>query len=236
MGHEDIIELLSKLVALNSVNPGQVAGAGGGKEVATFVASWLEEAVLDVPTEEVADGRYNVIAIAKGRGSGRSLMLNSHMDTVVQGGMKDPFTPRIYGNRLYGRGALDTKSALAVFMLAAARALDMGLRDDVILTAVVDVEYASAGTAAIVKRWRADGAIIGEPTNLEIVIAHKGFVWLEIKTHGVAAHGSRPDLGVDAIIKMGKVLLAIDELADQLTKAKVHPLLGAGSVHASMIY
>jgi len=79
-------------------------------------------------------------------------------------------------------------------MLAAARALDMGLRDDAILTAVVDVVYASAGTAAIVKRWRADGAIIGEPTNLEIVIAPKGFVWLEIKTHGVAAHGSRPDL------------------------------------------
>jgi acetylornithine deacetylase len=99
----------------------------------------------------------------------------------------------------------------------------------------VDEEYASAGTEAVVKKWKADAAVVGEPTGLEIVTAHKGFVWFEIETHGVAAHGSRPDLGVDAIAKMGKVLVAIDETAKRLLKSRAHAILGPGSVHASLI-
>src|SRR5207244_4537243 len=100
---------------------------------------------------------------------------------------------------------------------------------------VVDEEYASIGTTSIVKRWRADAAIVTEPTELEICTAHKGFAWLEVETEGVAAHGSRPDLGVDAIVKMGKVLLGLEDLDRTLRSAPTHPLLGSGSVHASLI-
>jgi acetylornithine deacetylase len=235
MGGEELIDLLRKLVSIDSVNPGLVPGAGGEGEIARFVASWLEAQGLDVRLEEAVSGRPNVVAVARGSGGGRSLMLNAHMDTVGAGRMKDPFRPSLRGNRLFGRGALDTKGALAAFMMAAARAASSGLRGDVILAAVIDEEYASAGTEALAGRWRADAAIVGEPTGLEIVVAHKGFAWLEIETEGTAAHGSRPDLGVDAIAKMGKVLVAIDRLSERLSRSKPHPLLGTGSIHASII-
>lgn len=162
-------------------------------------------------------------------------MLNAHMDTVGVAGMESPFQPAIRDGRLFGRGAMDTKAALAAFMVALVNAREPPLRGDVILTAVVDEEYASAGTEAVVKKWKADAAIVGEPTGLQIVTAHKGFVWFEIETHGVAAHGSRPDIGVDAIAKMGKVLVAIDEKAARLSKSRPHDLLGPGSIHASLI-
>jgi acetylornithine deacetylase len=149
--------------------------------------------------------------------------------------MESPFRPAIHDGRLFGRGAMDTKAALAAFMVALVNAKELPLRGDVILTAVVDEEYASAGTEAVVKTWKADAAIVGEPTGLQIVTAHKGFVWFEIETHGVAAHGSRPDIGVDAIAKMGKVLVAIDAEAARLSKSRAHELLGPGSIHASLI-
>jgi acetylornithine deacetylase len=227
--------LLGQLVSIDSVNPDLVPGANGERDVASFVASWLREHGLEVHVEEALYGRPNVVAVAKGTGGGRSLMLNAHMDTVGVSGMKAPFQPHLRGNRMYGRGALDTKGALAAFMLATARAGDMDLRGDVILTAVIDEEYASAGTDALVKKWKANGAIVGEPTNLEIVIAHKGFAWFEFETYGEAAHGSRPDLGIDAIVKMGKVLNGIEQMADRLSRSQSHPLLGTGSVHASII-
>jgi acetylornithine deacetylase len=227
--------LLGQLVSIDSVNPDLVPGANGERDVASFVASWLRERGLEVHVEEALYGRPNVVAVAKGTGGGRSLMLNAHMDTVGVSGMKAPFQPHIRGNHMYGRGTLDTKGALAAFMMATARAADMGLHGDVILTAVIDEEYASAGTDALVKKWKADGAIVGEPTNLEIVIAHKGFAWFEFETYGEAAHGSRPDLGIDAIVKMGKVLNGIEQMAERLEKSRSHPLLGTGSVHASII-
>jgi acetylornithine deacetylase len=227
--------LLGRLVSIDSVNPDLVPGANGERDVASFVATWLREHGLEVYLEEALPGRPNVVAVARGSGGGKSLMLNAHMDTVGVSGMKAPFHPRVREHRMYGRGTLDTKGALAAFMLATARAADLKLRGDVILTAVIDEEYASAGTEAIIKKWRADGAIVGEPTNLEIVIAHKGFAWFEFETSGVAAHGSRPDLGVDAIVKMGKVLAGIEQMAAKLAGSPPHPLLGTGSVHASII-
>lgn len=103
------------------------------------------------------------------------------------------------------------------------------------MTAVADEEFASIGTASALQRWRADAAIVTEPTELDICIAHKGFAWLDIETRGVAAHGSRPDLGVDAVAKMGKVLVGLEELDRSLRANRSHPLLGSGSLHASLI-
>ncbi len=227
--------LLGGLVSIDSVNPDLVPGANGEGEIASFVAAWLEKCGLEAHLENVAGDRQNVVAVARGSGGGRSIMLNAHMDTVGVSGMNEPFNPVIKDGRMYGRGTLDTKSALAAFMVAAVRASKMGMRGDVIFTAVIDEEYGSLGTEAVARKWHADGAIVGEPTNLDIVIAHKGFAWYEVETYGTAAHGSRPDLGVDAIVRMGKVLSGLEQMADRLSRSTTHPQLGPGSVHASVI-
>lgn len=231
----ELISLLSDLVAIDSVNPDLVPGAAGEAVIAAYVADWLTCAGLDVTIDEPVPGRPNVVGIARGAGGGRSLMLNAHTDTVGVTGMTAPFTPRVEGNRLYGRGAYDMKGSLAACMLAAAQAKTMNLRGDVIITAVADEEYASIGTASIVKQWRTDAAIVTEPSHLDLCIAHRGFVWLEVETQGVAAHGSRPELGVDAIAKMGHVLVALEQLDRDLRAQPTHDLLHSGSLHASLI-
>jgi acetylornithine deacetylase len=231
----EIGELLAQLVAIDSINPDLVPGGAGEGEIARFVADWLERAGLEVEMDEPAPGRPSVIGIARGSGGGRSLMLNAHMDTVGVASMERPHKPVMKDNRLYGRGAFDMKGGLAAIMLAAAEAKRQHLRGDVILTAVSDEEYASIGTSSIVKRWHADAAIVTEPTGLDTCVAHKGFIWLEVETQGIAAHGSRPDLGIDAIVKMGKVLVGLEELDRSLRSKSSHPLLESGSLHASLI-
>lgn len=231
-------ELLRQLVTIDSVNPDLVPGGAGEGNIARFVADWLERAGLEVYWDEVAPGRPNIIGIARGTGSaggGRSLLLNAHMDTVGVTGMQRPHDPYIENNRLYGRGAYDMKGGLAAIMVAGAAAKQRRLQGDVIITAVIDEEYASIGTDSIVKQWRADAAIVTEPTGLNVCTAHKGFAWFTVETEGVAAHGSRPDLGVDAIVKMGKALVGLEELGQTLRSAPAHRLLGNGSIHASLI-
>jgi acetylornithine deacetylase len=228
-------QLLHDLVAIDSINPDLVPGAAGETAMATFIADWFRAAGLEVRVEEVRPGRPNVVGIARGTGGGRALLLNGHVDTVGVAGMTEPFRPRVAGGRLYGRGAYDMKGGVAACMVAAAEAARLNLRGDVIVTAVMDEEYAGLGTLAVTERYRADGAIVAEPTELQLVVAHKGFVWLEVETQGVAAHGSRPHLGVDAIAKMGGVLTGLEALAAELAQRPAHPLLGPPSVHASII-
>lgn len=231
----EIVELLQQLVAIDSINPDLVPGGAGEEHIARFVAEWFERVGLEVVWDEVAPGRPNVIGIARGTGNGRSLLLNAHMDTVGVAGMERPHDPYIENNRLYGRGAYDMKGGLAAIMAAGAWAKQRKLRGDVLVTAVVDEEYGSIGTESIVQQWHADAAIVTEPTELEICTAHKGFVWLDVDTFGVAAHGSLPTLGVDAIVKMGKVLVELEALAATLQSTPPHRLLGNGSIHASLI-
>ncbi|MBA2396351.1 MAG: ArgE/DapE family deacylase [Ktedonobacteraceae bacterium] len=231
----DITTLLQQLVAINSINPDLVASGAGEQEIAQFVANWLEQAGVEVTLDESVPGRPSVVGIVRGTGGGRSLLLNAHMDTVGTTGMERPHTPLVEGNRLYGRGAYDMKGGLAAIMIATAQAKKLSLRGDVILTAVADEEFTSLGTQAIVKQWHADAAIVTEPTALRLCVAHKGFVWLEITTQGKAAHGSRPDLGCDAIVKMGQVLMDLERLDHSLRAVPSHPLLGSGSLHASLI-
>ncbi|HET8912517.1 MAG TPA: ArgE/DapE family deacylase [Ktedonobacteraceae bacterium] len=233
---DELATLLQELVAINSVNPSLVPGAEGEEALARFIADWLRARGLEVYLEDtILAGRPNVVAIARGSGGGRSLLLNAHMDTVGMEGMEHPGESRIHAGKLYGRGALDTKGGLAAFMLAAVDAQRRPLRGDVILAAVADEEYASRGTEGLVSRWPADAAIVTEPTGLCLTTTHKGFVWFEIETQGFAAHGSEAEIGIDAIAKMGKVLVALDRLATQLAESQPHPLLGTGSIHASLI-
>jgi acetylornithine deacetylase len=231
----DLAELAADLIAIDSTNPDLVPGAAGEGEIARCVRDWLARAGLEATIEEVVPDRPNVVGVARGLGGGQTLLLNAHTDTVGAGGMADAFAPRIEGDRLFGRGAFDMKGSLAAIMLVGAEAVRRGWRGDVIVAAVVDEEFASVGTAALVERWRADAAIVAEPTGLELCIAHKGFVWLEVETHGTAAHGSRPDLGVDAIAAMGPVLSGVTALERRLAAGTRHPLLGTGSIHASII-
>src|SRR6266508_2958217 len=172
----DSQELLARLVEIDSVNPSLVAGGAGEAEVARFVAGWCERAGLEVEVAEVAHGRPNVIARARGRGGGRTLLLNAHTDTVGTAGMEAPLTPRVEGNRMYGRGAFDMKAGLAAAMLATVEAGGRGLAGDVVLTAVVDEEAYSIGSEAVAASIAADAAIVTEPTALELCVAHKGFV------------------------------------------------------------
>lgn len=234
----ELLTLLADLVAIDSVNPDLVPGGAGEGRLADYIADWGRANELETHVQQAGPGRPNVILIARGSGGGRSLMLNAHTDTVGVEGMVSPFTPALRDGRMYGRGAYDMKSGLAAAMLALKTARDMDLAGDVVLSAVVDEEYGSIGTEALLaewERWPADAVLIAEPTELAISIAHRGFVWLDIETFGVAAHGSRPQLGVDAIAKMGKVLVALDAQDRQMRAAPTHGLLGSGSLHASII-
>jgi acetylornithine deacetylase len=230
-------DLLADLVAIDSVNPRLVPGGAGEAEIARFVAGWFEQRDLEVELSDAEPGRPNVIARARGRGDGRTLLLYAHMDVVGVDGMTDPFRPRVEGDRLYGRGAYDMKAGLAAIMVTAARAAGAHLAGDVIVAAVCDEEFASAGAYAVAGSVTADAAIVTEPTGgeISIAIAHKGFTWHRIVVHGRAAHGSNPQEGVDAIAHMGHVLVAVDRLAGRLGESLGHPLLGPGSVHASII-
>jgi acetylornithine deacetylase len=232
---DELTDLASQLVRLDSVNPDLVPGGAGESEIARFVASWCEEAGLETRAEEVAPGRWNVVAVARGSGGGRTLVLNAHMDTVGHAGMERGLEPRVENGRLFGRGAYDMKASLAAIMLAAREAARRELAGDVILTAVADEEVASLGTAAVAASLRVDAAIVSEPTEERVAVAHRGFVWLEVETIGRAAHGSRPDLGVDAIAKMGRVLVGLEELDRSLRASPTHELLGSGSLHASLV-
>jgi len=227
--------LLEQLVAVDSVNPTLVPGGAGEAEIGRFVAGWLEQQGIEVEYEELAPSRANVVGRVRGSGAGRSLMLNAHMDTVGLGGPDAALTPRVEGNRLYGRGSYDMKGSLAAILLVAAAATELELSGDLIVTAVADEEALSIGSERIAETVKADAAIVTEPTGLEVAIAHRGFVWLELETRGRAEHGSRYDLGVDAIALMGPPLVALSELDTRLEEVEAHPLLGRASVHASLI-
>lgn len=228
-------ELTAKLISIDSTNPTLSPTAAGEQEIAAFVADWCRDRSLDVRIVD-ADGRPSVVAVARGNGGGRSLILNGHLDTVGVDGMDDPFRPRVVEGRMYGRGAGDMKASVAAMMAVVASARTMELSGDVIMTAVADEEAYSVGTTAVLDSGvTADAAVVTEPTNGDVLVAHKGFVWADVITQGRAAHGSRPEDGLDAITKMGAFLRGIEHLQAELEQRTGDPLLGSGSVHASVI-
>jgi acetylornithine deacetylase len=228
-----LVELIDALVAIDSVNPSLVAGGAGEGEAAAFVAAWAGDAGLEAQTLEATPGRPSVVVRARGTGGGGTLLLCGHLDTVTTEGMADP-GPRVDGDRFHGRGAYDMKAGVAAALVACREAAALGLRGDVVVAAVADEEHASLGVREVLGSVTADAAIVTEPTELELIVAHRGFVWAEIEVTGRAAHGSRPHLGVDAIVKAGPILTELGAL-DAALGARTHPLLGRGSVHASTV-
>ena len=232
-----IQDTLVKLVQTDSSNPTLNEANAGEAEIGRLLTEMSTDLGLMVSLYEIEPGRSNVVATLPGAGDGRSLMLNGHMDTVGTDGMDDPLSARIENGRLYGRGAQDMKGSLAA-MLGAAKALNNAgivLAGDLHLAFVVDEETLSIGTADLVTHLRTDAAIVTEPTDLHLCRAHRGFIWYEVRTTGRAAHGSRYDEGIDAILHMGRFLARLETLGQELLKRPPHPLVGPPSLHASLI-
>jgi len=232
---DPLIQLLSDLVSVNSINPSLVLGAPGEAAAGEVARAAMVRAGLDVVVTEVQPGRPNVVGVIEGRESGPSVMLCGHLDTVGVEGMADPFAPRIDGNRLYGRGAQDMKGGVAAMIGAAAMLAPSWTKGRLIVAAVMDEEYESLGAEALVRDWKADFAIVTEPTDLTLAIGHKGFAWLDVMTDGRAAHGSRPREGRDAILRMGRVLARLEALDRVLQSRPPAGVQGVASLHASII-
>jgi acetylornithine deacetylase len=237
----DVVALAQALVRIPSVNPRLEAGGAGEGPVAEQCARWLHAWGFEIALSEPAPGRFNVVGRrGGGAGRGRTLLLNGHLDTVGVAGMDDPFGGAIRDGSLHGRGACDMKGGIAA-ILAAAAGLAPALagpeaRGELVVALTADEEHASVGMEALVNRGiGADAAIVCEPTELQVMPAHKGFVWVELHFRGRAAHGSRPEAGIDAIRHAGLFLAAMDGWGRELQAAPPHALLGHGSIHAGTI-
>ena len=231
----DPVALARLLVSIPSVNSTLVAGAAGEAEIASVCASLLEGWGLTASVHEVAPGRMNVVARLPGEGP--TLLLNGHLDTVgVEGMVVEAFEAALVDGRVVGRGSCDMKGGVAALMAAVHRLSGSDHRPNVVVLLTADEEHASIGMDAFVGTGeQADLAVVCEPTSLRVMPAHKGFVWLKATFTGRAAHGSRPDQGVDAIRHAALYMAALDGYGHELRSRGAHPLLGHGSYHAGTI-
>ncbi len=232
-----INSILSEMVKINSTNPSCTSEGKGEWQLADYVGACLSDIGLDVEMFYLAPNRKNVVGCLHGAGNGPSLMLNAHMDTVGTEGMQEPFSARIADGKMYGRGTQDMKGSLAASIAAVKALVESGnkLKGDIYIAAVADEEYLSIGTTDLVKQIKTDAAIVTEPTDMKICLAHRGFAWLEVETFGRAAHGSRYKEGIDANMHMGRVLNQLEGLQNQLLNRTTHPLVGVPSLHAARI-
>ena len=233
----DAVALTQSLVAIDSRNPDLVPGGPGECACAHHLADVLSQWGFAVALQEIAPNRCNVLARI-GPAGRTPLILNGHLDVVGTDNMvHEPFVPEIRGGRIYGRGATDMKSGIASMCVAAARASARGaLASEIIIAAVCDEEFGSLGTRTLLADGiRATGAIVTEPTRLSVCPGHRGFAWLRVDVLGHAAHGSRYDLGVDAIRHAGLFLAELDKMETTVLPTRKHALIGRPSLHASTI-
>jgi acetylornithine deacetylase len=233
---ESIVALAGELIRIPSVNPAIAPDEAHGEgAVASFACEWLAARGVKAWLEEAAPGRPNAVAEVTGE-AGPTLVLCAHLDTVGTAGMTiPPFEPQVRDGRLYGRGSYDMKGAAAAVMSAAAALRQSPFRGRLLLALVADEEHASLGAADFVRRHPADGCILTEASAGALVLAHKGFVWAEFVTHGRAAHGSRWDLGVSAIGRMGRIIAALERFDQETLRARVHDLVGPASMHCALV-
>ena len=233
----DARALARALVRVDSRNPNLAPDGPGESACVDLLREVLDSWGFRTEIHDAAPGRPNLVARVGDARGGRTLMLSGHADVVGAEGMTHaPFEGEERNGRLYGRGAADMKGGIAAMCAAAWRAARDALAGEIIVAVTADEEYESIGTRAMLERGvRADAAIVGEPTCLEVMPAHRGFVWIEIVVAGRAAHGSRWDLGVDAIRHAGLLLAELDRVDAEDLSRRTHPLLGRASLHASTI-
>jgi acetylornithine deacetylase len=239
MGDDDAIELTRSLVELDTVNPALVPGAPGERAAVDLLAARLGSRGFEVEIVGPAD-RPSLLATHRGRAGGSSLALNGHLDTVGVEGMDEPFSARIDGDRMYGRGTCDMKAGVACMVVAAERAAEAGHDGDIVLALVADEEHGSVGSAAVLEHLRASGnlpdaCIVGEPTWLNVIVAHRGYSVVEVTLHGRAAHSSRPGDGINAVTVLGHLLAGVEARDDALAIREPHPYAGHGSLLATMV-
>jgi acetylornithine deacetylase len=232
----DAVALARALIQIDSRNPTLAPDSPGEGDCARTLASVLDDWGFSVELMESVPGRPNVVARIGPRNA-PALMLNGHLDVVgVEGMIHNPFSAQLRGDRIYGRGSADMKGGVAAMCAAAAKGAHADSSRQILVTAVVDEEWESLGMRALLADGiRADAAIITEPTRLAICPAHRGFVWMDIVVTGRAAHGSRYDIGVDAITHAGLLLAELEKLERTRESGPRHQLLGRGSLHASKI-
>jgi acetylornithine deacetylase len=196
---------------------------------------WLGQHGVEAWIDEVKPGRCNAVARVHG-GDGPTLALCAHLDTVSIDGMTEHgLEPRVEDGKMYGRGTYDMKGGAAAVMAAMAALAEQPPRGTVLAALVCDEEYASIGASDFVRRYPCDACIVTEPSEGRLILAHKGFVWVEIETSGVAAHGSRWEDGVSAVAGMGRIIAALDAFDRNVLRVHTHPLLGPASMHCAMV-
>ena len=236
----DALHLLREMIAIPSVNPMRAnSGECVEQGMTTFIESVLVRARIDCERQSVAEGRDNVIGIVHSTGSDvKGVMLNSHMDTVPVDNMTiDPFDPLIENGCVFGRGSCDAKASIAAMLVAAIDYANQSERAaPVVFAAMADEEFTFSGSWKLIeKSWPVSGCVVGEPTSLRRVIAHKGIVRWRIAIHGLSAHGATPELGRNAVYDGGRVALALEEYAHRLTQKQSHPLLGHGTLNVGRV-
>jgi acetylornithine deacetylase len=233
----DPVVLTAALVREPSVNPVLEEGGVGESGVARLAAGWLSAWGMEVEVLEVAPGRFNVVGTSRSGTPGRTLLLNGHLDTVGVLEMEgDPFSGRVEGGRLFGRGACDMKAGVATILATAENLERNGHAGTLIVALTADEEHASLGMQALIADGvEADAGVVCEPTSLSVMPANKGFVWAELTFRGKAAHGSRPVEGRDAIMDAAAFLAALEAFGTELALGEPHPVLGHGSLHAGTI-
>ena len=232
----DAVALARALIQIDSRNPTLTPDSPGEGDCARTLAAVLDDWGFAVQLVDAAPGRPNVVARI-GPEDSTALMLNGHLDVVgVEGMVHQPFSADVRNGRIYGRGSADMKGGLAAMCAAAVTSARRNSERQILITAVVDEEYESLGMRALLAAGvRAEQAIITEPTRLAICPAHRGFAWFDVELTGRAAHGSRYDVGIDAITHAGLLLAELDRLEHTREAGPTHPLLGRGSLHASKI-
>jgi len=236
---KEVVNLLGDLISINSVNPLQDTSAKGEKELASYVENYLKNTGIKSILQPVLDERPNVIGIIEGKNKGKNFILEAHMDTVKVDNMTiDPFLPKIKEGKMFGRGACDDKGSLAAMLLAMKllKQKNIPLKGDVYLAAVVDEEYKYRGVLHLLNQgFKFDAGIIGEPTNLDIIIAHKGCLRWRIITKGISVHSSEPEKGENAIYLMSEVIGALQKRLIPLCREKSHPLVGSPALSVNII-
>jgi acetylornithine deacetylase len=237
---QHLVTLLTELVAINSINRTLSAGPGE-REIAEFIARRLNDLQLDAAIHDVGPDQRNVVAIIAGKDRRRSLLLNAHLDTVGVDGMDQPFSLKRQEDRLYGRGTYDMKGSIAIMLLLADYFTRQVPPLDILLTFVSDEEDRSTGMEYLVEHWLPRvspppvGGIFLEPTEEDIGVCHRGFTWYELTVTGQAAHGSRPEEGIDAILPLRAALNSMSAIQAELQRRDPDPLLGCPSIHSSII-